>query len=110
MNYSLKTRAEAFSEAVKLSYVSVGDVIDWIDGIIEAEESPDPALFDATVAGDDKNKLVEALSQIRGSADPSGVTRLVIGHMRRAWLADRHQQVLEFESELSSRLFRNRMA
>ena len=88
MSHSLKTRAEALLEAANLGYVGVGDVIAWVDNIIEAEESPDPALFDATVAGSDRNKLSAALSQVHGDADPRGVVRLVIGHMRTAWLSD----------------------
>jgi len=86
---SLRTTAQAFSAALKVGLIGPEEVIPWVDSLIEEDpQTPPYPLIEASLAGHDRNFLIEALQRFPGPLDPAKARRLLFGQMHRALLND----------------------
>lgn len=95
MNETLKNEAEVFAVALEVGAVSVGDIVEWADAVIEKQEHPHWSICElATMGASYEPDVVHALREVPGTADgvwvrSELVRRLAQGLAEDASRADR---------------------
>ena len=84
----LKTTAEAFACALDMGFISTADAQAWIDRQMKALDRPPIELIEACGAAGSSQRIVDALRQLPGDVDRSGVVRQCFRHARSALLRD----------------------
>ncbi len=88
MNMSHKNRVEAYAIALSHGFVDLQKAVSWADSVITQEESPDPALIDASLSVENMNDMLSALHRVSGVTDPMRIARLLFADMLQAVRSD----------------------
>jgi hypothetical protein len=84
---SLRTSGRAFAEALDRGFVSLGRVVDWVDGKMRALEKPPIELVEAC-ASHSAQAVVDALRSLPGDLDEEQFLRQCLWHAASALQRD----------------------